>query len=51
MVVHENGLKYVRYDAAGFEEQLLKLKDVLFETTHFTNDPKYKYQIKNMQEI
>ncbi|MFK7981048.1 MAG: sulfatase [Saprospiraceae bacterium] len=51
MVIHENGLKYLRYDAAGFEEQLLNLKVDPFETTHFTNDLKYKSQLKKLQKI
>ncbi|GAB5552758.1 MAG: hypothetical protein Sapg2KO_23490 [Saprospiraceae bacterium] len=49
MVVHKDGLKYIRYDAAGLEEQLLNLKEDPFETTHFTNDPKYQQQLKNLR--
>lgn len=51
MVIDKNGLKYIRYDAAGFEEQLLNLKVDPFETTHFTNDSKYKKQLKKLRKI
>jgi choline-sulfatase len=51
MVVDKNGLKYIRYDAAGFEEQLLDLKVDPFETTHFTNDSNYKVQLEKMRKI
>lgn len=51
MVVDKNGLKYIRYDAAGFEEQLLNLKDDPYETTHFTNDPKYREQLEKLREL
>jgi len=51
MVVSEDGLKYMRYDAAGFEEQLLNLQEDPFETTHFTSDPKYSVQREKMRNI
>lgn len=51
MVIHKNGLKYIRYDAVGFEEQLLNLKADPYETTHFTNEPKYKKQLEKLQKI
>ncbi|MFT6810984.1 MAG: arylsulfatase A-like enzyme [Saprospiraceae bacterium] len=51
MVVATNGLKYIRYDGAGFEEQLLNLKEDPYETTHFTNDPKYSRQLKELKSI
>jgi choline-sulfatase len=41
MVVSQDGFKYIRYDAAGFEEQLLNLNDDPNETTHFTADPAF----------
>jgi choline-sulfatase len=50
MVVAENGLKYLRYDAAGFEEQLLDLKEDPHETTHFTNDPKYEQPLEKLRK-
>jgi choline-sulfatase len=51
MVVDNEGFKYIRYDAAGFEEQLLNLKEDPFETTHFTNDPKYGERLTKLREI
>ena len=41
MVVHQNGCKYIKYDAAGEEEQLLDLAADPYETTHFTHDAAY----------
>jgi len=38
MVVDQDRVKYIRYDAAGFEEQLLDLRRDPYETTHFTYD-------------
>jgi len=37
MVVHEDGYKYVRYDAVGDEERLMDLNTDPYEKTHFTN--------------
>jgi choline-sulfatase len=51
MVVHKNGLKYIRYDAAGIEEQLLDLKEDPYETTHFTNDSKYKKRLEKLRKV
>ncbi len=51
MVVAKNGLKYIRYDAAGFEEQLLDLKEDPYETTHFTNDAKYEQHLEKLRTI
>lgn len=51
MVITEGGLKYIRYDAAGFEERLMDLKKDRFETTHFTNDPAYQERLKAMREL
>ena len=51
MVVDKNGLKYVRYDLEGVEEQLLNLKQDPFETTHFTNDPKFKNDLERLRNI
>jgi len=44
-VLHTNGLKYIRYDAAGFEERLMDLQKDPYETTHFTNNPTYTEQL------
>ena len=41
MVIHKDNIKYIRYDAAGKEEQLLDLNIDPNEMTHFTNDPEY----------
>ncbi len=51
MVVDKSGLKYIRYDAAGFEEQLLNLKEDPLEMTHFTNDLKYKTQLDKLRKV
>jgi choline-sulfatase len=51
MVIDKNGLKYIRYDADGLEEQLLNLKEDPFETTHFTNELKYKEKLETLKHI
>jgi choline-sulfatase len=51
MVVDQSGLKYIRYDVDGIEEQLLSLKDDPFETKHFTNDLKYKAELERLRKI
>ena len=51
MVVDQDGLKYIRYDAAGLEEQLLNLKEDPFETTHFTKNPAYNEQLVHLRKI
>lgn len=51
MVIDTNGLKYIRYDADGIEEQLLNLELDPFETTHFTNDPNFKQDLVRMRAI
>lgn len=49
MVVSNDGLKYIKYDAEGIEEQLLDLNKDPFETRHYTNDPSYKKQLANLK--
>ncbi len=49
MVVSRDRLKYIKYDAAGIEEQLLDLNQDPFETTHFTNDPAYKEKLTDLR--
>lgn len=49
MVVSESGLKYIKYDAVGIEEQLLDLKKDPLETRHFTNDPAYASSLKKLK--
>lgn len=51
MVVDKKGLKYVRYDMDGVEEQLLNLTQDPFETTHFTNDEKFKSELERLKHI
>lgn len=51
MVVDKSGLKYVRYDVDGVEEQLLNLKVDPFETTHFTNDTNYTTAFKRLKKV
>lgn len=41
MVVSQDKFKYIKYDAVGIEEQFIDLNRDPYETTHFTNDPKY----------
>lgn len=48
-VIHEGGIKYIRYDAAGFEERLMDLKKDPYETTHFTNDPAYTKELEKIR--
>ncbi|EON78380.1 Sulfatase [Lunatimonas lonarensis] len=50
-VLHANGLKYIRYDAAGFEERLMDLNKDRYETTHFTNDPLYQQGLEEMRQL
>ena len=51
MVVDKDKFKYIRYDAMGIEEQLLDLNQDPYETTHFTNDPKYKEKLAEMRKV
>ncbi len=51
MVVSEDKLKYIKYDVAVLEEQLLDLKADPFETTHFTNSPTYQKRMINMRKL
>lgn len=51
MVVDNEGFKYIRYDAAGFEEQLLNLNEDPYETTHFTNDPRYLEKLDTLRKV
>ena len=50
MVIREDGYKYVRYDAAGFEERLMDLNKDPFEKTHFTNDPDHKQILSDLKK-
>jgi len=49
MVVDQDGFKYIRYDFAGIEEQLLNLNEDPYETTHFTNNPIYSEKLKTLR--
>ena len=51
MVVANNGLKYVRYDVDGIEEQLLNLKADPFERTHFTNDTNFTREFERLKKV
>ena len=51
MVVDQDGFKYLRYDAAGIEEQLLNLNEDPYETTHFTNDLKYSEKLDFLRDV
>jgi choline-sulfatase len=50
MIVSENNLKYLKYDAMGIEEQLIDLKSDPYEMTHVTNNAKYKRQLILMRK-
>ena len=54
MVVSQDKLKYIRYDASGIEERLHDLSQDPHETTHFTDDPAYQHKLnflrKELQE-
>lgn len=50
MVVTEDKLKYIKYDAVGIEEQLIDLKSDPYEMTHVTNDNKYKTKLKKVRK-
>jgi choline-sulfatase len=49
MVVSKDGLKYMKYDVAGIEEQLLDLNSDPYETTHFTDDPKCALKLARLR--
>lgn len=51
MVVSEDGYKYIEYDLAGHEVQLLDLNEDPYETTHFTNSKKHQPVIKELAGI
>jgi arylsulfatase A-like enzyme len=51
MVVDKDKFKYIKYDVVGIEEQLLDLNQDPYETTHFTNNPKYQQKLAEMRSI
>lgn len=50
MVISESGLKYIRYDAAGFEERLMDLTIDPYEKTHVTNKPSYTERLTRLRQ-
>jgi choline-sulfatase len=50
MIVTEDKLKYIKYDAVGIEEQLIDLKSDPYEMTHVTNNKKYKSKLMNARK-
>lgn len=50
MVVSQEGYKYLRYDFAGKEEQLLDLNLDPFETSHFTNSPNHQSKLNSLKK-
>jgi len=50
MVVDKDKFKYIKYDAIGEQEQLLDLNKDPYETTHFTNDPKYASKLTELRK-
>ncbi len=51
MVVSRDGYKYIQYDLAGFEEQLLDLNLDPYETTHFTDDEDHQPILKELRNV
>ena len=51
MVVSADGYKYIRYDVAGIEENLLDLNKDPYETKHFTNDPEYAKKLNGLKSV
>ncbi len=49
MVVSQDKLKYIRYDAAGKEERLLDLSQDPHETRYVTDDPDYAAKLAAMR--
>jgi len=49
MVVSEDKFKYIKYDIAGIEEQLLNLNDTPLEAAHVTSDPQYTDKLKQLK--
>jgi choline-sulfatase len=50
MVVSQDKLKYMKYDAVGIEEQLFDLNQDPYEMTPSTNDPKYNDKLADMRK-
>ena len=50
MVVSEDRLKYIKYDAVGTEINLLDLTCDPGEMRHFTNDPEYAERLKVLEQ-
>ena len=50
MVVSEDGFKYIEYDLAGMEKQLLDLNLDPHETKHFTDSPAHQKKIEQLHE-
>jgi arylsulfatase A-like enzyme len=51
MVVDDDGFKYMRYDVAGIEENLINLNQDPFEMTHVTDDPEYADKLDELKRI
>jgi len=50
MVVHEDGYKFIRYDLAETEEQLLDLNLDPYETKHFTDSSEHQKILKKLKK-
>jgi arylsulfatase A-like enzyme len=50
MVVSDEKLKYLRYDAKGIEEHLIDLNADPYEKTHVTDDPKYASRLTELRK-
>lgn len=51
MVVDAEGFKYIRYDVAGIEENLMDLNKDPFEMSHFTDNPEYAGKLDELKSI
>lgn len=51
MVVSEDRYKFIRYDKADIEEQLLDLNKDPYETTHFTDSTSHADKLNELREI
>ena len=51
MIISQDGLKYIRYDAVGTEERLMDLNKDPYEETHVTFDPSYKDQLNHLRNV
>lgn len=51
MVIRNDGMKYIRYDAVGIEERLMDLKKDPYEISHFTHQTSYSEHLSDMRKL